>query len=237
MVDFYDESTNYKKKHLDFLMAQPATYRGHVRTIQSNYTDLEIMNELYNNPNVTNMFAYGLYIKDIQKKYAKLYAPKDEEKELAKKLFGKQLDTSTNVWFVTIGFDKDNYTLPNALKSVDKFLTYDWVIHAELVMEFFTELGFRPHIMMRLETPKNYGQTRTGQEKTFYKSKVAETIFKSSDLRRYKLVGAVNHIDIKPFAEHHTKYLSLDKRDSKVEYVIKDEEYRKKNGIQGFWNK
>jgi len=229
----YDPTEDYKKKHMDFFKEKDnENFRGHFNVKGWIQRDVEMIQQIHQMENCTNYVAWTFYANDLVKKHGKQLRAK-AEKEEACKLMGIQMPSENKQWFVTIGFEKTQFTVDKLLKCVTDFKAYDWVVKCKIVAEFFTEHGWRPHIMMRLETPPTYGE----RKKPMCKSVLIEVIFKSSGFKRRGLVEAKNHIDIQPFLARHNEYLNLFKEESKTEYLIRDEEYRRNEGLPDFWEK
>jgi len=231
MDEAYDPDVDYKKEHMAFLLSpEQRNFRGHPKTKPWELSDAEMLEQIHRMENCSNYVAYTFYANDLKMKYGKALRLRKEQ-EMANKILGVAPVTEMKSWFITIGFVKDVFTVGKGVKCVERFLTYDWVSKCKIVMEFYTEHGWRPHIMMRLETPSHIGKKKACA------SVLVETIFKSSGFRVCKILEAKNHIEVKPFQPYHEKYLSLDKQDGKLEYLIKDDEFRKNEGVPEFWEK
>lgn len=230
VADAYDPNVDYKQLHMDYLFDWGKEFRGHPRANDWSLSDAQMMTDIHKLPNCNNYVAWTFYANDFKRKHGKALR-REMEKEEANKILGLAPVPDVKTWFVTVGFDKHNFTVAKGVKCVEQFLTYDWVVGCKIVMEFYGENGWRPHIMMRLNTPTHIGK------KKVCRSVLAECIFKSSGFRRYRILEALNHVDVKPFMSHHDKYLSLDKEDGKLEYLIRDDEFRKNEGIPEFWEK
>lgn len=228
----YDPDTDYKPVHLEWLGRKENKYFQEFSGKSDVFeTEYDYYYYLYmkcdNRHNITNQWVYLRYCDHLTFNDRKNYR-KDQEKELVSRMFS--VPTESNYWFVTIGFQRENYRDVTAIECINKFLTYDWVLSCQLVMEFFTENGWRPHIMMKLEVPVEYkSQNNKIQKMTKYY--VIHYIYKSSGFTRTGLLGGKEHIDCDVWQDRHNAYIELDKSEDKIEYLRQDQEYREKNGI------
>lgn len=211
-MSHFDETANYKNIHLDWLAQNPNFKLFNDRSPIFE-TEYDYYKYLYNEKGeiISNKVSFLWYMEALTKKKRQ-----EQKRQFEKQLVESILDipTETNSWFVTIGFIKDNYRDQLAIECINKFFTYDWVLSCTAVLEFYTDEGWRPHLMMKVDIPAEYKTTRGRREK-MTKSIVINYIWKSAGFTRKKILGGKEHVDVKPWAAHHNPYIELDKTEKK----------------------
>lgn len=205
-IDYRNAHLAWIKSTRDFEPKYPADYKS------ASY--LEVMENLYSNPEVTQKFAHACYVSDRKWYIDSKRISKQIEKEVLKSI-GEQ----SNLWFVTIGFNHQTWTIPKCVKVIEKILAMDWVNSAKANFELYRENGEHPHCHFVINT-------------SLPKSKIIEKIFRPKYVT--EVVLSKNFIDVKPADQVHKKYIKLDKQESKMNFVEKDIEWRHKNNIPDF---
>lgn len=230
MRDF-DPDRDYKPVHLEWLDRHKdfnghGTYKSQIFATEYDYYSHLYKDKGHMIPNKTVYIWYNEHITQSERQRQM----REYEKARVKSYL--QIPTENNRWFVTLSFCADNYSDEVAIGCLNKFFTYDWVAACEAVFEWHTESGWRPHLMMRLETPPEYTTSR-GKKEKLTKSVLIRYIFKSAGWHRTGLVMKDNFVKVDPWREgDHIKYIMLDKCDDKVEYIQSDHQYRMANSIQ-----
>lgn len=236
---FYDPTVDYKTRHLQWLARKDnknftltVTRSDKVDQV-SEWTHWNIV--YTHHPHLTNEFAYKMYMECVTKRDRDELVRKEEKEMVAQIL---EVQPETRKWFVTIGFDRENYRDCTAIDCINKLLTeYDWVTSAHGVMEFYGSTGWRPHFMIGMEIPVEYKSAR-GNIVKMCKSNVIKLLGKSAGFRRTKLIGPTDKdIQVEPFVQRYVPYLRLDKAADKLEFLQRDEEYRQRNSIPAEFRK
>lgn len=143
-----------------------------------------------------------------------------EQSKIIKLLLG---ETSEPSYFITIGFDKDNFSKKLFETWIHKLLDKRWYSEIKLIIEFYGKEGWRPHVHLKLNSP-------------YSKSKIIDTLYGSSGFK--SLANSKNHIDVKYYnQEIHDNYLSGEKSTEKKALVEKDKSFRSENGYQEKYTK
>lgn len=128
-------------------------------------------------------------------------------------------DFETNVAFVTIGFNHQEFTISKAFELIKSILNSDKVLDGSFaVMENYRENGTHPHVHMKIY-----------YSGTTYKSMLIQTMFRSKNAK--KLILSKNFIDVKEFQPYHDEYLQGNKQENKIKYVEMDKNWRQINKI------
>lgn len=216
----YNEKYDYVAAHLQWIRDHPKfeskvhstlplVMFGKFQFEKQSYID--IMTEWYTTSSspFLNKIAYMNYYDDI--KWL------EESKQINLTLTKK--DFETNVFFVTIGFNHQEFTCIKAFELIQSILNSDKVLDGSFaVLENYRANGEHPHVHMKIYAS---GQT--------YKSILIQTMIRAKHSK--KLILAKNFIDVKAFESYHDSYLDGDKTDDKLSYVDKDRQWRLKNKI------
>lgn len=139
-----------------------------------------------------------------------------QQKALQKLYDVIQDGTRTSKYFVTVSFSEELFTVDTFKTWWSKMTSKAKVINCRGVLERHSDAGQNTHVHMIIETP-------------FRKGRLLQFIWETAGIK--KLISEKNFIDVKEYSERHEEYINGDKRESKVEYVEKDREFRKNNGI------
>lgn len=173
---------------------------------------IKVMTEWYINANsdFKNKLAYLNYKDDLRWI--------EESKKINLTLQKK--DFQSNVSFVTVGFNHQEFTVKKALQFINSVLNSGKILDGTFaVIENFRHNGEHPHVHFKMYWS---GQT--------YKSELIQAIQRSTHGK--KLILKKEFIDIKEFIEGvHDKYLNGDKKEDKMICVQKDIDWRNKNKI------
>lgn len=126
------------------------------------------------------------------------------------------------MFFCTIGFNHQTYTIQKCISVINKILSFDWVLKCRAVFEFHRENGEHPHVHLMITT-------------TITKSKVVEKLWATGGIKQ--IVLKKNFVDVKLALDAHHKYILLDKQEKKLPYVAKDILWRRENSIPEFFEK
>lgn len=174
-------------------------------------TYYEVIEQIVRNPNCTDKFVRELWEADAA--YIK---------KIRSACKSQELPLCGNKFFITITTDKERATPSKLLKFLywlrDKC---KWVKTMTAVIENHRENGIILHTHILLET--------TEDSEIKYGSKVKDKLWGLKMLK--ELIGGSNYIDYMFASERHEKYIRGEKRDEKMEYVIKDREWRKAHNI------
>jgi len=126
--------------------------------------------------------------------------------------------TDNKSYFVTIGFNHQTWDIPKCCELIQRVLDASWVSCGEAKFELYRENGEHPHahFILNLENPMP-------------KSKVAEKIFKLKGMKKFVLKKTF--VDVKETNEQHKMYIKGIKKEAKMPFVRRDEEWRDKNNI------
>lgn len=205
-IDYRNAHLAWLKSTRDFEPKYPADYKS------ASY--LEVMESLYTNPEVTQSFAKTCFISDRRWYIDSKRISKQIEKEVL-----KSIGEVSNLWFVTIGFNHQTWTIPKCVKVIEKILQMDWINAAKANFELFRENGEHPHVHFLINT-------------SLPKSKILEKLFRPKYVT--EIVLSKNFIDVKPAETVHKKYIKMEKQESKMKYVDMDIQWRSKNNIPDY---
>lgn len=127
------------------------------------------------------------------------------------------------VFFCTLGFNHQTYTIEKCIGIINKILLFDWVLKCRAVFEFHRENGEHPHVHFLITTTVPH------------KSKVKEKLWATGGIK--KLVLKKHFVDVKLALDNHYRYIMLDKTEKKMPYVAKDIIWRRQNSIPEFFEK
>lgn len=214
----YNEHFDYKSAHLSWIKTHPNFISKAYSTLPVvRFHDLVLEKPDYYSTMVewystagSNKIAYLNYRDDI--KWL------DEQKQINLSMTSK--DFATNVAFITVGFNHQEFTIKKAMQFLSALLSNSIILDGSFgVMETHRENGIHPHVHFKIFYS---GKT--------YKSVLIQTIMRTKHAK--KLILQKNFIDIKEFDPViHEPYLNGDKQDKKMPYVEKDIEWRTKNQI------
>lgn len=225
MTDFftrngYDAREDYVSIHLKWIMDHKNFLPKEQSWLKGDETYLDIMKETYSinikSPH-RNTYAFKTYILD---KAWELHVSKVNAR-IAKIANGLE-PTPNGMWFVTIGFNHDTWTIADCDKCIRKILEMEWIISGKANFELYRTNGEHPHVHFILETKEP-------------KSRILDKIFRPLYVK--KVVFSKNFIDVKPMMDYHHKYINLDKVSEKMECVERDIIWRKKNNIPDYEKK
>lgn len=218
--------SNYNEK-FDYVAAHLQWIRDHPRFESKDYTTrnlgrinhlpfenppyIDVMREWYTTSSspFLNKIAYLNYKDDLKWM--------EESKKINLTLTKK--DFETNVAFVTIGFNHQEFTIPKAFELIKSILNSDKVLDGSFaVMENYRENGTHSHVHMKIY-----------YSGTTYKSMLIQTMYRSKNAK--KLILSKNFIDVKEFQPYHDDYLQGNKKENKIKYVEMDKRWRQINKI------
>lgn len=140
---------------------------------------------------------------------------RDKKKEL-------HLSDKKNVFFCTIGFNHQTFTIEKCVNVINAILSFQWVLSCRAVFEFYRENGEHPHVHFLITTD-------------IFKSKVVEKLWATKGIK--SIVLKKTFIDVKQALDVHHKYIMLEKQEKKMPYVAKDIIWRQANNIPEFFQK
>lgn len=144
------------------------------------------------------------------------------ENALALKKVEYNIGSKQLAYFCTIGFNHQTYTISSCVDVINTILTFPWVLSCRAIFEFHRENGEHPHCHFLINTD-------------IQKSKVVEKIWATKGIK--KICLKKSFIDVKLALPVHSKYIMLEKQESKMAYVAKDIIWRKNNAIPEFFEK
>lgn len=222
MPDFtgFEDGVDYKGAHLRWLqthkdfLPSPDVWKptdGYLGSYKlPDVTYLEVMQDIYSNDMYLQKWAFIDFKRDM------LYHRQLQQVTIQMSNLVSKVDNIKGVWFVTIGFNHQTYTDKLMLGYMEKLLTFDWVQDCLGKFEIYRTNGMHPHVHMKLETQLT-------------KSKIIEKLMRCKN--GSKLILKKEMIDVKSFQPYHDKYLAGEKVEAKMDCVMKDADYREKNGI------
>lgn len=131
----------------------------------------------------------------------------------------KMVPTANGLWFITIGFNHQTWSVKECVKVIQKILGFDWIIKAKANFELHRENGEHPHCHFLIETNE-------------VKSRILDKLFRPQYVKNVVLDR--KFIDVKPGMDYHYKYINFEKVEEKSEHVEKDREWRIREGIPDF---
>ncbi len=205
-MDNYDPSLNYVEM-LEELWKDKRTGNS------SGYSDCLSYNK--ESPEWKNEVSYKLVVATIGARLRQQQAYQKIVTEIDAKVNGqeKNNDARTYHYFVTIGFSEELFTIEKFKGWWNKMTGKAKILNAKGVIERHSESGVNTHCHMIIESPMKKGR-------------MLQFIWESWNMQ--KLVGHKQVIDVMFYdKERHDKYIEGDKKADKMEYVIKDREWRK----------
>nr|UOF82666.1 rep protein [Cressdnaviricota sp.] len=209
-----EDFSSWKSAHLAWIFRTKTFVPRYPTDYRQDISYYEVMKQLYSNPNVTEQYAKNFFVSDKKWFNLSMNMMNDINKEVA-----KLTPSVNNVWFVTIGFNHQEWSVSKCCKVIENILNFDWILHAKANFELYRENGEHPHVHIYLETE-------------LPKSKVLEKLFRPQYVK--KVVLSKNFIDIKKAEHYHLKYIELDKQENKQELIEKDKLWRSKNNIPDY---
>lgn len=212
MSDFKNAHLAWLKSTRDFEPRYPQDYaRGQ--------SYMETMTALYADSRIPMSMAEAMFVSD------KAWYKKSKKiaREIDKKVDALE-PTPNGLWFVTLNFNHDTWSIKDCHKCITNVLAMDWVIRAKGNFELHGEKGEHPHCHILLETKEP-------------KSRICDKIFRP--LYTKKVIFKKNFVECEMAQDYHYNYINLDKTSDKMTNVQKDIEWRKKNNIPDYeknWN-
>lgn len=216
----YNEKYDYVSAHLQWIRDRPKfSSRAHSQLPLIMYgrfniekqSYIDTMTEWYTTSTspYINKIAYINYQDDLRWQ---------EECKLINDSF-KLNEFQTNVFFVTIGFNHQEFTCIKAFEYIQSALNSTKILDGSFaVLENYRSNGEHPHVHMKLYVSGSIP-----------KSVLIQTLFRCKHSK--KLILSKNFIDVKVFESYHDSYLDGDKQDDKLQLVDKDRDWRDKNKI------
>lgn len=209
---------DYLTLHYQFISANK-TFCETLRHGNSDFTYLEMMRDFYNFLPVQfepQIIAYKMLISDA----SELRRSQSRLAEIRKLT---NLSESEENWaFITIGYN-DSIVTPQHMKNIStKVLSLKHWTESRSVHEKFRESGIHHHTHFLVRTSSKIP-----------KSKIIQYVFQTCDKKQ---VSDKRYIDVKTSKDgrsysDYVKYISGDKRESKLQYCEKDAEWRKNNNL------
>lgn len=146
---------------------------------------------------------------------------RDNEKKMDDWCKGKLIEKSDR-WFVTIGFNHQEWTVSKCVQFVHDLLKLNWIVKCRVIFELHRENGLHPHIHILMETKEKKG-------------KILQLLWKSKGIK--KIVLSKEFIDVKPAQGYHDQYINFQKKEDKMVFVEQDNKWRQANNIPSYWEK
>lgn len=145
------------------------------------------------------------------------------ESRLREKKKELKLATQVKMWFITLNFNHQTWSIPKCLKLLSRVMAYDWVISCNAVFEINRQSGRHPHIhlLVKSEFPT--------------KGPMIDKIWRS-DLCQ-ELILKRTFIQVDPGVPEHEDYVRGIKTQSKMSCVIADRLWRSENNIPDLFTK
>jgi len=217
-MDFKTAHLHWLKQTKNFVPFCPDYNHNHPVVLnQAMY--YEMTEFTYSQSSCTQEYAKEQFLLDKQRYNDSILASKYIDKQLE-----KLTPTPSGVWFVTIGFNHQTWSVAKCKKFIEKVLAMDWIIRAKANFELYRENGEHPHCHFIIETKEP-------------KCRILEKLLRPQYAK--EVVFSKNFIDVKVCSDYHHKYINLDKQVDKMKYVEKDREWRKNNSIPEYeknWN-
>jgi len=210
---------DYKSAHLLWLKRTKDFIPSYTLVEATTKDYHELMEFTYSQKSATQEYAHNRFLEDVKHYDNCVGAIRSVKIELQ-----KMIPTPNGIWFVTIGFNHQTWSVTKCKKFIEKVLDMDWIIRAKANFELYRENGEHPHVHFIIETKEP-------------KSRILEKLLRPQYAK--EVVLSKNFIDVKVCSDYHHKYINLDKQVDKMKYVEKDKEWRKKNSIPEYeknWN-
>lgn len=208
-----DSNSDYKNAHISWVKA--------TKTFTPKYPDdykattyEKVLASLYADNRVSQQMAYHMFMGD------KIWFKKSHKisKEIDLKI-QKLEPTPNGIWFVTVGFNHQTWTISKCDKVIQNVLKMKWIFQGKANFELYRENGEHPHCHFLIETNEP-------------KSRILDKIFRPQYVK--DLVLNRNFIDVKIATQVHHNYINLIKQENKMPFVEKDIVWRKKNEIPDY---
>lgn len=208
--DGYVPGYDYKSAHLEWLLKMKS-FVPSVDVYESTANPyIDTMRELYRLDGYLQQWAYVDLMKDMAHHRAIGQILMTCNNKLS------ETDQIKGRWFITIGFNHQNYTDKLMMKYMEALCGFEWIQSLKAKFEIFRTNGEHPHVHMLMETQLT-------------KSKIIEKLMRCKG--GSKLILKSSFIDVKPWLPCHDKYLAGDKQSEKMLCVDKDIKYRDEHGI------
>jgi len=219
----YVESTDYVQLHFDWILknnryaiANAGVHSDYYDIMSSVYKDMAVdkkccCDKISYPHSQRNHTAFKMLLTDMR-----LSKKSVDNLQILEKV-AMEDQGSTNIYFITIGFNHQTFTVKAAMMAINAVFRKSFVDSAEGVFEFYRTNGEHPHIHIIMEVPK----MRPGI--------LVTKIFQTAGMS--KVVLSRNFIDVKPCEEYHYKYLEGNKIEEKMECCEKDKLWREQNQI------
>jgi len=207
---------DYKSAHLQWILQHKTFVPWGLTVVGQEYFDV-----------ISNLY-HGKDMCEVSQEVAKsLFAGDRRHNDQTLALINATCSIKRFLW-LTIGFNRDKYCDDKAMKFIYKVLNAKWSLQFNCVLEFHGSTGWRPHCHMLIEYPSK-----------LYKSDIVNNIYKILQSKSFEgLVVGKNNIEFDVGnPDYHIKYLSGEKRDSKVDYVVEDRVYRTEHQIPHLFKK
>uniref|UniRef100_UPI004047A95A hypothetical protein n=1 Tax=Mariniflexile sp. TaxID=1979402 RepID=UPI004047A95A len=205
---------DYKSAHLAWIYSTKSFTPKYAHDYRADISYYEIMKQTYNNPSCTQDMAKSFFVADKLWHKQTFCLSKEIDKEIE-----KSLPSPSEKWFMTIGFNHDTWTVKDCDKCITKILGMEWIKSGKANFELHREGGVHPHVHFIIETKEP-------------QSRIVDKVYRPLYVK--KLVSKRNFVEVTPMMEYHLKYINLDKKEDKMQYVKKDIEWRKKNNIPDY---
>jgi len=140
-------------------------------------------------------------------------------KEQHQRVFGTKLTVMITISFDNKMSEEETINQMNMFIQLFKQSDYKWCENACYCFEFFSSEGWNPHIHLV-------------SEKNDAPSTIAKAIKRSPAYKK----SNVYNVNVKPGNDgFHYKYIQGDKKESKEENIIKDEEFRQKHKLKSYY--
>jgi len=206
---------DYKSLHLAWIKKTPSFSPKFAQDYTESYYDIIV--QLYKQRFVTNEVAQQFFAADMQ-----WFNTCNQQLNSLSKQVTKSNPMSPI--FVTIGFNHQTWNVSSCVKVIETIVKFDWINTIHAVFEYHRANGLHPHVHMLITL-----------NQPLAKSKVLEKIWATAGIK--KIVLSKSFIDYKVAEEYHKKYIMGEKQESKMSFVEKDKEWRKKNNIKEYYSK
>lgn len=210
-------TNDYVSAHLQWIQNNPRFVPKEQPYFKEGYSYYDMMKQLYENQKDLSFiqnYAKVTWQCDIIW-HKRSYLLTQEMNKMVDKLEPQP----SGMWFVTIGFNHQTWSVSECCKVIEKILGMEWIISAKANFELYRENGEHPHCHFVIKTKEP-------------KSRILDKLFRPQYVK--KVILSKNFIDIKPMMEYHLKYINLEKQSDKDIYVNKDREWRKQNNIPDY---
>lgn len=203
---------DFKNAHLAWLKATPSFIPKYSGDYSIPY--LEVMSSLYQNEKIPQSMAEAMFFCD------KLWYK--QSKEIAKeveKAIQKVAPSSSDLYFVSIGFNHETWNAKDCIKAIQKVLAQQWIIQGKAQFEYYRKGGTHPHCHFIIETKDK-------------KNEIIRQIFKGGYMK--KLIIGKHSIEVTDGTDYRVDYINLFKKEEKVPLIKKDIIWRQENNVPIF---